>query len=547
MLRTLQALTGRTVLLILCAFLCSPLVIIIASLLWPDSAAWQHLINTVLSDYVFNSIVLTLGVGCGSLLLGTATAWCMTQYEFSLRQVMRWLLLLPLAIPAYIIAYTYTGILDVSGPLQSTLREAFDWQFGDYWFPEIRSLGGAILLMSLVLYPYVYILARTAFSEQSPRFKEVSALAGLSASQHFYRIVLPLARPALFTGVALAMMETLADYGTVAYFGINTFTTGIFRSWYAMGNQLLAIQLAGILCLFVLVVLVLEQHSRRRIKYYQASTVIDSRHDRIKLRGAQNITVSLICFLPVLFGFFIPVLQLVVWAMSQLDTLLSADYLTLVTSTFSLGVGVAILVVCIALLFSYQQRWANNRFSYWQIRLLSLGYALPGMVVAVGVLVVFGFADRQVNQLSHLISGEYVGLIFSGSLFAVMFAYCVRFLSIALQNTEAGFGRITPTIDDAAATLGASRLKTLVTIHSPLLRASLLSALLLVFVDVLKELPATLILRPFNFNTLAVRTYELASDERLVDAALPALTIVLVGLLPILWLTKALDNVNKGS
>lgn len=531
----------------LCAFLCSPLLVIGVSLLWPDSAAWQHLIDTVLIEYALNSLMLAVGVGAGSLIIGGATAWCMTQYQFTLRTAMRWSLLLPLAMPAYIIAYTYTGILDASGPLQTSMREWFSWQFGDYWFPDIRSMGGAIMLMSLVLYPYVYILARTAFSEQSPRYKEVSQLNGLSAMQHFSKVSLPLARPALFTGVALAMMEALADYGTVEYFGINTFTTGIFRSWYAMGNQLLAIQLAGILCLFVLLVLVLEQYSRKKIKYYQLATVMQGSSSRIKLSPGKNILVCLICFSPVLLGFIIPVIQLAIWALGNIETLFSADFLKLVTATFSLGVTAAVTVVILALLFSYQQRWVGDRISAWQIRLLSLGYALPGMVVAVGVLVVFGFADQQVNQLSYKFTGQYLGLIFSGTLAAAIFAYCVRFLSIALQNTEAGFARISPSIDDAALTLGASRIKTLFTIHSPLLRASLLSAMLLVFVDVLKELPATLVLRPFNFNTLAVRTYELASDERLVDAALPALTIVLVGLVPILLLTNALDRVNKGS
>ena len=516
------------------------------NLLWPDISAWQHLIDTVLVEYISNSFLLSIGVGLGCLLIGGSTAWCMTQYQFTLRSVMRWLLLLPLAMPAYIIAYTYTGILDASGPIQSYLRDSFSWQYGDYWFPEVRSLMGAVVLMSLVLYPYVYILARTAFAEQSPRLMEASLLSGLSRWQFLRKVSLPLARPAMFTGVALAMMEALADYGTVHYFGINTFTTGIFRSWYAMGNQTLAIQLAGVLCMFVLVVLVLEQHSRKQIRYYQN---VNTRQNssRRPLSGWKNILVCLICGLPVVFGFIVPVLQLLQWALGDFETLLSMEFLELAAASFMLAVAAAIVVVLFALLFSYQQRWVGSRASYWQIRLLSLGYALPGMVVAVGVLVVFGYADKQVNQLSFMLSGEYVGLVFSGTLVAAIFAYCVRFLSIALQNTESGMARISPSIDDAASTLGAGRARSLTKIHAPLLKASLLSALLLVFVDVLKELPATLVLRPFNFNTLAVRAYELASDERLASAALPALTIVLVGLLPILLLTKALDQTHKES
>lgn len=535
---------GRTGLFILCAFLCLPLLVILSSFFWPDFEAWQHLIDTVLAEYVVNSLILTLGVGFGSLTIGGLTAWCMTQYQFTLRSTMRWCLLLPLAMPAYIIAYTYTGILDVAGPLQSMMRDIFDWQFGDYWFPEVRSLTGAIILMSLVLYPYVYMLGRTAFSEQSSRFREVSQLSGLSRWQYLKLVSLPLARPALFTGVALAMMEALADYGTVHYFGINTFTTGIFRSWYAMGNQFLAMQLAGVLCLFVLVVLVLEQHSRKKIRYFQRSGTV-AENQRKQLTGWRNSCVSVLCCLPVIFGFVIPVLQLLFWTLNDFSKLFSEAFVTLAVSTFSLGLAAAVIVVLLAVIFSYQQRWLGSKAARWQIRLLSLGYALPGMVVAVGVLSVFGFADRQLNHASHALTGNYVGLILSGTLAAAIFAYCVRFLSVALQNTEAGIARISPTIDDAAAGLGAGKMRTLRSIHFPLLRASILSAVLLVFVDVLKELPATLVLRPFNFNTLAVRAYELASDERLSEAAMPAITIVLVGLIPILLLTKALDKPNR--
>lgn len=541
---SLSGILGRIGLFILCAFLCLPLLVILSSLLWPDVEAWQHLIDTVLTEYVVNSLLLTVGVGLGSLSIGGVTAWCMTQYQFTLRSVMRWCLLLPLAMPAYIIAYTYTGILDVAGPLQTALRATFGWQYGDYWFPEVRSLTGAIVLMSLVLYPYVYILGRTAFSEQSSRFSEVSELSGLSRWQKLWKVSLPLARPALFTGVALAMMEALADYGTVHYFGINTFTTGIFRSWYAMGNQLLATQLAGILCMFVLIVLVLEQYSRKKIRYYQRSGYSTATY-RKQLTGWKNAVVCLVCVLPVALGFLIPVTQLMIWTMSTFSRLISSDFFILVMSTFALGLIAALMVVAIAMLFSYQQRWSNSRSAKWQIRLLSLGYALPGMVVAVGVLIVFGFADKQLNHISYALTGNYLGLLLSGTLAAALFAYCVRFLSVAIQNTEAGIARISPTIDNAAASLGADKTRTLLFIHLPILRASVISAVLLVFVDVLKELPATLVLRPFNFNTLAVRAYELASDERLVEAALPAITIVLVGLIPILLLTKTLDQPNR--
>ena len=524
------------------AALLAPLLIVIGHLFIPDVEAWHHLIDTVLADYVLNSLVLTVGVALGALFIGTSTAWLMTQYEFWGRGPLRFLLLLPLAMPAYIIAYTYTGMLDVSGWVQLMLRESLGWQYGDYWFPDVRSMPFAIGLMALVLYPYVYMLARTAFSEQGVNLREVSLTMGLSKTQHFYRVSLPLARPALLTGAALAMMEALADYGTVQYFGINTFTTGIFRSWYAMGNRTAATQLAGVLCLFVLLVLVLEQHGRRQLKYYQKVNASSAQEQRIRLSGWRAGVTFLVCVTPVLLGFLIPLLQLIYWAINVFELAAIDDFISLALGSFSLAAVTALVVVTLAVLFSYQLRWHASFANRWQVRLLSLGYALPGMVIAVGALIMLGQLDQWLNHFTYAVSGNYIGLLLSGSLFALVFCYSIRFLSVALQNTEAGIARISPSIDDAAQTLGASRWRIFHRIHSPLLRTSVLTAGLLVFVDVLKELPATLVLRPFNFNTLAVRTYELASDERLFEAALPALTIVLVGLLPIIIITRTLDK-----
>ena len=536
----------RWAVLVPALLLAVPVLVVLASVLNWQTAVWSHLYQTVLADYVVNSLVLALGTGIGALVLGTASAWCVTQYQFWGRKALQWALLLPMAMPAYIIAYTYTGMLDFAGPLQSTLRQLFDWRYGDYWFPEIRSLGGAVIMLSLVLYPYVYMLARTAFNEQSASLAEASRTLGLTARQHFWQVALPLARPAILTGTALAMMEAFADYGTVQYFGVTTFTTGIFRTWFGMGNQPAAAQLAALLSSFVLVLLLLEQWSRRKIRYYH--------HGQHKQRAsAQRVSrpmqgvLLLLCLLPVLFGFIIPAAQLTLWAISNYQVTLNAQFASLVWNSFRLAAMAAVLAVALALLFAYGKRLRRDDLVQVPVRLAALGYAIPGTVIAIGVMLPLAWLDNRIDLLAELWFNQRTGLILSGSLFALLLAYSVRFLAVSLHSVEAGLQRIKPSMDNAARSLGSSPLQVLRRVHIPLLRGSVLTALLLVFVDVLKELPATLILRPFNFNTLAVRTYELASDERLADAALPALAIVLVSLLPVIILARTLDHRGQGN
>ena len=521
-----------------------PVLVIYTSLLDPQTELWQHLIDTVLTDYVVNSLILALSVGAGSLIIGTALAFCMTRYEFAGRGILKWLLLLPMAMPAYIIAYTYTGMLDFSGPLQSTLREAFDWSYGDYWFPEIRSLGGAILMMILVLYPYVYMLARTAFSEQAASLQEASRSMGISGFRHFWKVSLPLARPAILTGSALAMMEAFADYGTVQYFGVNTFTTGIFRTWFGLGNGIAAAQLASLLCTFVLVLLVFEKWSRRRIRYYYQGQKHVAQQRHALSAGSGGLVFSLCALVPVL-GFVVPVIQLLDWAIQTFHHAFDDGFIGLMINSFMLAAVASLVVVATALLFAYAKRLKSNWLTSFQVQMASMGYAIPGTVIAIGVLLPLSWADRGLNELTESWWGVTPGLIFSGTLFALILAYTVRFISVALHNIESGLGRITPSMDNAARSMGLTPMKVLGRVHIPLMRASVLTAMLLVFVDVLKELPATLILRPFNFNTLAVRSYEMASDERLADASLPAISIVLVSLVPVILLTRALDKQHR--
>ena len=488
---------------------------------------WGHLVDTTLAEYLTNSVLLTLGVGFGSMLLGVTLAWCVTQYSFWGRGVFEWALLLPLAMPAYIMAYTYTGMFD---------------QFG--WF-DSRSLIGAITFMSLVLYPYVYILAKTAFSSQQQTYQDAAASLGVTHAQYFFKIALPIARPAVFTGMALAMMAALADYGTVAYFGISTFTTGIFRTWFGMGEMQLASQLAGALALFVLLVLSLEKYSRKNMRFYQTQTpakdnTINTYTNTEATPFISPLLMSVGCFSVLAIAFIIPVLQLCVWAWDYIDISMMDEYLTLVSNSFLLAFSTSLLIIVLALLLSYAQRFSTHPHVSGLTQFAALGYAIPGTVLAIGVLQPLGWLDEQINVVWVFLFDEYIGLVFSGTFVALIFAYCVRFLSVALHNTQNGLERIKPNVDDAVLSLGLGRYRIFSRIHLPLLKKSILAAGILVFVDVLKELPATLILRPFNFNTLAVKAFEYATDERLLAAALPSVTIVLVGIIPVILLTRAM-------
>lgn len=527
-----------------CLILAAPIFLVFASVFFPETEIWQHLYSTVLSDYVVNSLVLAFGVGSIVIVIGTVLAWCIARYEFTGRRQLQWLILLPMAMPAYIIAYTYTGLLDFSGPVQTSIRDTFNWQYGDYYFPEIRSLPGAIIMLSLVLYPYVYMLARTAFSEQPASLEEVSRSLGVSSKKYMFNVVLPLARPAILMGAALAMMEAFADYGTVQYFGLSTFTTGIFRTWFGLGNGLAAAQLAALLTSFVVLLLILEFLSRRKIRYYFQGQKVQQ-VTRTQLMGSKVFWVPFICVVPVFFGFILPVLQLFTWAIKTYSDQVTSEFWLLLWNSFYLAAIAAITAVILALLFAYGKRLHPFKPIRFLVGIVSLGYAVPGTVIAIGAMISLSWLDIQFNALTERWFDLSVGLVFSGSLFALVLVYSCRFLAVAMHNIDTGLARIKPSMDDAARSLGIMPLKVLRSIHIPLLKTSVLSALLLVFVDVLKELPATLILRPFNFNTLAVKTFELASDERLMDAALPALAIVCVGILPVILLTRLMDNPSE--
>ena len=517
-----------------------PLLSVGSSVFVADGGAWAHISSTILPGLVANSLMLAFGVAIGVAVIGTYTAWLTANHEFPGRKLLEWTLILPLAMPAYVMAYAYTDVLQYAGPAQSILRDTFHWNGKqDYWFPEIRSLGGAAAMLTLALYPYVYVLARVAFLEQSTTLNEAARNMGLKSFSVFFRISLPLARPAIAAGVALALMETLADYGTVSYFGVPTFTTGIFNAWFSQGDRIAAAKLAVVLMGFVIVVMLVEHWARRRARFHQTA---GRRHVRLPLRGAKAFFATAICATPIALGFAIPTLILLKLALVEGDVQFGARFIRLAVNSFSIAAITALIAVSAALLLAYVARSSGKRIQVWLNRLVGLGYAVPGTVIAVGVLIPLIALDHMLVDSIANIFGLKTGLLLTGGFLVLIYAYLIRFLAVALQSVEAGLAKITPSMDDAARSLGSTSFQVLREVHMPLLRTSLITAGLLVFVDVMKELPATLVMRPFNFDTLAVQTYNLAMDERLAEASTAALVIVLVGLIPLILASRAITR-----
>ncbi|MEM8603268.1 MAG: iron ABC transporter permease [Cyanobacteria bacterium P01_H01_bin.121] len=515
-----------------------PILVVLGSVFTNRLELWRHLIATVLLRYLLNSCLLSLGVSVGVLLIGISTAWLVTLCQFPGHRIYEWALLLPLATPAYLLAYTYTDWLEYYGPIQTQLRDWFGWQtVQDYWFPEIRSLWGAILLLSLTLYPYVYLLARVAFLEQSICTLEASRNLGCNPWQSFWDIALPLARPAITAGWALALMETLNDFGTVQYFGVDTFTTGIYRTWFGMGEPTVAAQLSALLLTLILGLIVVERWARRRTRYYQRQTHLQAIQP-YRLRGWRSLGAQLACSLPILLGIVVPGGILAQMAWINWQETVSAQFWQLSQHSLMLASITALLGLVLALLLAYGVRLQPSRLVAASVRLAAMGYAIPGTVVAVGLLIPLGTVDNALSESAQAVWGRTTGLFLSGTAIALIAAYLIRFLAVALSTVESSLVRVTPSLDEAARSLGATPTDTLIRIHVPLLKGGLLTAIVLVFVDVMKELPATLILRPFNFDTLAIRVYQYASDERLAAASAPALSILLVGLIPVMILSR---------
>jgi iron(III) transport system permease protein len=528
---TLAALAVALVLL-------APSLAVLASLASPASENWAHLRTTVLSGYVINTLWLMVLVALMAGTIGVGTAWLVVSTRFPGQRFFNWALVLPLATPAYIIAYVYTDLLAFTGPVQSGLRALTGWSGGDYSFPNIRSLPGAAIMLSFVLYPYVYLLARTAFQRQSAALFEAARMLGARPWRAFIRVALPCARPAIAGGLALALMETISDFGVVDYFAVPTLTTGIFRTWFSLGDTLAAAQIAAWLFLFALALVMIEMVSRRGRVANPLSRDMAARP--VMLEGGRAVVATIACALPVLLGFVVPAIVLLRYALIEGDPLVGRSFLDFASNSLFVAGIAAVLATALALLLAYGERLHPTPFNRVSIRLATLGYALPGAMIAIGILTLTTDIDRALSGFAETWLGFSPGLLITGSAAGLVFAYVARFLTAAFNACHSGLDKIHPSLDAAARSLGAAPGRVLGAVHIPLLRGALASAALLVFIDVMKELPATLLLRPFNFETLATRTYRLASDERLAEASTAALTIVALGLIPTILLSLSI-------
>ena len=526
---------------LIAALVLVPIASVAVSTAGPATDIFQHIVETILPDVLTNTLIILVVVAASTTLIGTTTAWLVAACRFPGRRTFTWLLLLPLAMPGFIIGYAYTDFLMFTGPVQTALREAFGWTKADYWFPNVHSVGGVSVILSLVLYPYVYFIARAAFLEQSGAVLEVARTLGHSVWSCFFRIALPLARPAIVAGVALASMEVLADFGTVQYFGVQTFTTAIYRVWTGFGDYAAAGQLSMILLGFVAMLLTAERFARAGRRFERTGRK-EVTIPRIELKGMQAVLAFAACALPVLLGFVLPLLILLNLHWRSGDDLFSGRFVGLAFNSLILAGSAALIITMLAWIIAYALRSSRNALQSGVIRLATLGYALPGTVIAVGVLAPLAAFDRFLGGVSTAITGQSFGLILSGSVFALLFAYAVRFLAVAAHALEAALTKVPHNLDHVARTLGCRQWEVITRVHVPMLWRSSFTAMILVFADVLKELPATLIVRPFNFDTLAVRVYHLASDERLAQASTGAIVIVLVSLLPIVLLSRNMDR-----
>jgi iron(III) transport system permease protein len=517
-----------------------PILVIFFSFTQPEPEIWEHIVKTLLMELLQNTLVLCIGVMAGSFIIGVGSAWLTTMYDFPGRKTINWALMLPLAMPTYVLAFVFIGLFDFSGPVQAVLRSIFSGHLG--WFPEIRSTGGVIVVMTLALYPYVYLLARNAFKTQGKRSLEVCQVLGCGQTMAFFKVALPMARPWIASGLMLVLMETLADFGAVSVFNFDTFTTGIYKAWFGFFSlAAAAAQLSSVLLAVILVVILIEQQLRSRMRFDQVGRMT-AETSRIRLDGFKKWAASASMAFIIFIAFILPCAQLLIWSVESISVELNAVYYGLIIRSLSLSFLAAAVITGTGLLLAYTQRQHNDLTTTWTIRVSTLGYAIPGTVLAVGVVIIVGFADRQVIWFADQLFGVRLSPLFQGSILVVFFAYTVRFLTVGFNGISSAMHRITKNIDEASQLLGASGVKLLARIHIPILKNGLYTAVILVFVDVMKEMPITLMTRPFGWDTLAVKIFELTSEGEWQRAALPSLTLVIAGLIPLILLNKRSDK-----
>lgn len=497
--------------------------------------SWTHIAKNLLVDYVSNSFYLLIVCSVLVLIFGVTTAWLVARYEFPFRQQLEWLLILPLSIPSYILAYAYAGVFDYGGSLEVIQR-----YFGmDFTRVDVMNRFGLAFVLSISLFPYVYVSTRAFFLNQANNLLEASRLLGVGEFRSFFKLILPLARPAIIAGLILVLMEVLNDYGAAQYFGVNTFTTGIFRSWFSLEEPETAIYLSALLLLLVFTLILFEKWQRRKVQYSSGKSNNQSIYRKTTSKRKQFL-IFCIVMTPVLFGFFIPVAQLIYWATLTYSSVFDYSFLMLSLQTFGIALLTATVTVIMATLLIFSARWNRIGFIKSLSKLGVLGYAIPGAVVAIGVMIPTLALDRWLMGVITSLSGNTTGFIIHGTLFALVYAYAVRFLAVAYNPIESTTLKVSNAIPDASKTLGVGNFKTFFKIEYPLIKTGMLSAFILVFVDVLKELPLTLILKPFQVNTLAVKAFEYASDERVMEAAIPSLFIIFTAAIPVIFLNKLL-------
>ena len=519
--------------IIVFVFFLMPLVAVLSSLFGEYSDNWSHLYNYVLFDYMKNSAVLVFGVSIMALIIGAGSAWLVSNFDFLGKRFFEWALILPLSIPPYILAYTFTGLFDSYGTLNNLIRNIFELEQSYIFFPSIRNIWGAILVFSFTLYPYIYLVTRSAFLNQSRSTLEAGRILGLSRFEISFKLAMPMIRPAIIGGLMLVIMETLSDFGAVEHFSIPTFTTGIFRTWYGMGDLLTAMQLSSFLLILIAIFLFIENKSRRNADFVSDS----STHRPIqieRLNSKYSVLAFVFCSIPLLVGFILPTSELLVWAIYYNPSFFDDRFLDAATNTITLALTAAVLCSMIALLINFSVRINKNKILKILSSFLSIGYALPGLILAVGIVQTTTFIDSSLlNKTS---------LALTGSVFGLVLAYIIKSYALSNNTISSGMEKISMGIDNSARVLKSSGWNLLGRIHFPLLKTSFFTSIMLVISEVVKELPATLILRPFNFDTLAVSTYIYAAEERMRDAAAPSIAIIIVGLIPIIIITRMIRS-----